>query len=567
MKFFDVIPSELFSPLASPNRVLYADALDVLYSAYRDNLKIREDVFYSMLRSKLEEQLADATFEGEDIDEEELRDISGRARFLIRKLCSKGWFEKERGDDFEEYITVPGYSSRLLELFHQLRDDSSVRGYSYVFNTYSSLKVANEGGSVYEKMAAVYSAYENTSELIKLLQMVYHNVKRYFRMQSDMQDVNQVLASHFDDLGQKVIEAYIRPLKIKDSVPKYRVPIQSVLKNWAEDDALLLAMANAALQDKRGDTVENCRSDLLQKIFWVDERYDNLEHDYLDEIDTQVRRCTRAATQKVENLMNRDQNVRGNLNVLLTALSRNRRAGDLVDQMQPAFQLYEQSFLSEKSLWFRKRPGKRTKAAPVLIQEPNPDADAIAQAGKLRERETIRPRDDSLAKKVNTENQLARSYMDYLLGRVVCCETVEQLRNFKTAITEDGMLYQGYVARSMQRDRMENAFIGHYAVSLRVSRLEEERKRIEVELHHWKPIRQLLEPEKEPLFTQFFVQNTIAEKQAAHRRCAEIAGEIAKVDAQLSKTDFQWLEEQQAAIKALSDENLKLNREKDGQNT
>lgn len=567
MKFFDVIPSELFSPLASPNRVLYADALDVLYSAYRDNLKIREDVFYSMLRSKLEEQLADATFEGEDIDEEELRDISGRARFLIRKLCSKGWFEKERGDDFEEYITVPGYSSRLLELFHQLRDDSPVRGYSYVFNTYSSLKVANEGGSVYEKMAAVYSAYENTSELIKLLQMVYHNVKRYFRMQSDMQDVNQVLASHFDDLGQKVIEAFIRPLKIKDSVPKYRVPIQSVLKNWAEDDALLLAMANAALQDKRGDTVENCRSDLLQKIFWVDERYDNLEHDYLDEIDTQVRRCTRAATQKVENLMNRDQNVRGNLNVLLTALSRNRRAGDLVDQMQPAFQLYEQSFLSEKSLWFRKRPGKRTKAAPVLIQEPNPDADAIAQAGKLRERETIRPRDDSLAKKVNTENQLARSYMDYLLGRVVCCETVEQLRNFKTAITEDGMLYQGYVARSMQRDRMENAFIGHYAVSLRVSRLEEERKRIEVELHHWKPIRQLLEPEKEPLFTQFFVQNTIAEKQAAHRRCAEIAGEIAKVDAQLSKTDFQWLEEQQAAIKALSDENLKLNREKDGQNT
>lgn len=67
MRFFEAIPSELFSPLASPNRALYADALDVLYSAYRDNLKIREDALYSMLRSKLEEQLADATFEGEDI--------------------------------------------------------------------------------------------------------------------------------------------------------------------------------------------------------------------------------------------------------------------------------------------------------------------------------------------------------------------------------------------------------------------------------------------------------------------------------------------------------------------
>lgn len=383
MKFFEAVPSELFSPLSSPNRALYADALDVLYTAYRDNLKIREDALYSMLRSKLEEQLAEATFEGEDIDEEELRDISGRARFLIRKLCGKGWFEKERGEDFEEYITVPGYSSRLLELFHQLRDDSTARGYSYVFNTYSLLKVAHESGSVYEKMAAVYSAYENTAALIKLLQMVYHNVKHYFQMQIDMQDVNQVLASHFDDFGRKVIEAYIRPLKIKDSVPKYRVPIQTVLRNWAEDDALLLAMANAAFQDRRGDTVEKCRSDLLRKLFWIDERYDSIEHDYLDEIDAQVRRYTRAATQKVENLTNRDRSVRGNLNVLLTALSRNRRAGDLVDRIQPVFQLYEQSFLSEKSLWYRKRPGKRPKAAPVLVQETASDADAAARAAEL----------------------------------------------------------------------------------------------------------------------------------------------------------------------------------------
>ena len=383
MKFFEVVPSDLFSPLASPNRALYADALDVLYTAYRENLKIPEDTLYSMLRSKLEQQLADATFEGEDIDVEELRDISGRARFLIRKLCSKGWFEKERGDDFEEYITVPGYSSRILELFHQLRDDSPIRGYSYVFGTYSTLKVAHESGSVYDKMAAIYGAYDNTQALINLLQMVYHNVRHYFQMQIEMQDVNEVLASHFNNFGQKVVEAYIRPLKIKDSVPKYRVPIQSVLKNWAEDDDLLLAMANAASQDKRGETLDSCRADLLRKIFWIDERYDNIEHDYLDEIDAQVRRYTRAATQKVENLTNRDQNVRGNLNVLLTALSRNHRASDLVDQIQPVFQLYEQSYLSEKSLWYRKRPGKRTKAAPVIIQETPPDADAAAQAAQL----------------------------------------------------------------------------------------------------------------------------------------------------------------------------------------
>ena len=383
MKLFEAIPNELFSVLASPNRVLYADALDVLYSAYRETLKIPEETLYSMLRSKLEQQLADATFEGEDIDEEELRDISGRARFLIRKLCSKGWFEKERGEDFEEYITVPNYSSRLLELFHQLRDDRPVRGYSYVFNTYSSLKVANEGDHIYEKMSSVYSAYDNTQELINLLQMVYHNVKHFFRMQVDMQEINAVLASHFDDFGQRVIEAYIRPLKIKDSVPKYRVPIQTILNQWLEDDALLMAMANAALLDKRGESLSECRSDLIRKIFWIKERYDSMEHDYLDQIDQQVRRYTRATTQKIENLTNRDHNVRGNLNCILTALSRNRRSADLVEQIQPAFQLYEQSFLSDKSLWFRQRPVQRTKASPVLIEDSPMEQEAAKQAASL----------------------------------------------------------------------------------------------------------------------------------------------------------------------------------------
>lgn len=373
MRLFEAVPSDLFSVLASPNRELYADALDVLYEVYGDDkLKIPESAYYMMLRGKLEQQLAQANFEDEDIDEEELRDISGRARFLIRKLGSKGWFEKERGKDFnsfEEYLIVPGYSSSLLDLFHQLRDNSPMRGYSYVFGTYSSLKVAKDSGTAYEKMLAVYNAYDNTFALIKMLKTVYNNVKRYFQTQIEMQNVNQVLSAHFDDFGQRVVEAYIRPLKIKDSVPKYRVPIQTILDEWLEDNGIILAMANAALQDRRQNTLEACRGELLEKMFWVKERYESIESDYLDEIDQQIRRYTRATTQKLENLTNRDQNIRGNLNYLLARLARNRRPSELVEAIQPVFQLFEQGFLSEKSLWIRKRPTRRTLTEPIAIDE------------------------------------------------------------------------------------------------------------------------------------------------------------------------------------------------------
>lgn len=463
MKFFEAVPDELFSPLASPNRALYADALDVLYTAYREKLKLPEDMLYSMLRSRLEQQLAEATFEGEDIDEDELRDISGRARFLIRKLGSKGWFEKERGTDFREYITVPGCSSRLLELFHALREDTPARGYSYVFGTYSTLKVAHESDNVYDKMAAVYGAYDNTRALINLLQMVYHNVKHYFQMQIDMHNVGEVLASHFDDFGQKVMEAYIRPLKIKDSVPKYRISIQNVLNDWAENDELLIAMANAALADRRGDTPENCRADLLRKIYWIQECYDNLERDYLDEIDAQVRRYTRAATQKIENLTNRDQNIRGNLHTVLTALSRNRRAADLVDTIQPVFRLCEQTYLSESSLWYRKRPGKRTKAAPVLVQETEADTAAAAKAAALLRSEYGRGAIAAYVQGWLGESDVCRSEdiplkndKDYVMSLLAVLTGGDRSADFTVQKLDGERRENGYAIPELQISRKEN---------------------------------------------------------------------------------------------------------------
>ena len=383
MKLFQAVHPELFSVLASPNKELYANALEVLYEAYHDNLKIPENTLYSMLRGKLERQLAEASFDGEDIDEDELRDVSGRARFLMRKLCNKGWFEKERGKDFEEYIIVPGYSSRLLELFHQLTSDDTMRGYSYVFDTYSSLKVAYDGDNIFDKMMSIYSAYENTQSLIKLLKTVYHNVRRFFQIQIEIQDLNKILSSHFDDFGQKVIEAYVRPLKIRDSVPKYKIPIRNILDEWIENDAMLLAISNAAFQDKRKESLERCRIDLIEKIFWVKEQYERIEGDYLEEIDQQVRRYTRATTQKIENLTNRDQNTRGNLNYLLTSLSRKRNADDLLIDIQAVFNLFEQAFLSEKSLWYRKNPIKREKIAPIFIEEENISDAVKADADNL----------------------------------------------------------------------------------------------------------------------------------------------------------------------------------------
>lgn len=225
-----------------------------------------------------------------------------------------------------------------------------------------------------------------------------------------------------------------------------------------------------------------------------------------------------------------------------------------------------EGYLSTQKFYLLVDPAYYGKALSIfdgVKHEFSTSSFGLVDIGKLRERETIRPRDNSLAKKVETGSPLARSYVDYLLGRVVCCNTVEQLRSYKTAITPEGMLYQGYVARLIQRKWMDDAFIGRRAVGLRISRLEGELAHIEDELHHWSPIRQLLAKQKEPLFTQYFVQMTVVEKQEAYLRGIEISREVACADDQLSKLDLLWLDEQRKTLAALGNEIIALSKEKE----
>ena len=186
----------------------------------------------------------------------------------------------------------------------------------------------------------------------------------------------------------------------------------------------------------------------------------------------------------------------------------------------------------------------------------------IVDIGKLREREHTAPLENSLAQKVETENDLARSYIDYLLGRVVCCGHVDQLRQFKTSITADGMLYQGYVARPIRKELMDDAFIGRRAIALRISRIEAEIKGIEDTLRIWKPIYQTLnqfQSSHDVLFTARFVQDTVAQRQADYLRGIEITKELEQIDEQMSHLDLFWLDAQRKIIKQLETEIAQLN--------
>lgn len=80
----------------------------------------------------------------------------------------------------------------------------------------------------------------------------------------------------------------------------------------------------------------------------------------------------------------------------------------------------------------------------------------------------------SLAEEVDTTVDYARAYVDYLLGRVIKCGSMEELRENKRGITADGILYQGYKLQHINpKDYRENAYIGGKAAERRLSQLND----------------------------------------------------------------------------------------------
>ncbi|MCF8567972.1 AAA family ATPase [Alicyclobacillus tolerans] len=93
----------------------------------------------------------------------------------------------------------------------------------------------------------------------------------------------------------------------------------------------------------------------------------------------------------------------------------------------------------------------------------------------------------SLAEEILTDNPYARAYADYLLGHVMKCDHVAELRNHRTSITRDGMLYQNYVARQINPSRFETLYIGKQAIKQQLAQKTARLERVRTVLQGFRP--------------------------------------------------------------------------------
>ncbi len=165
----------------------------------------------------------------------------------------------------------------------------------------------------------------------------------------------------------------------------------------------------------------------------------------------------------------------------------------------------------------------------------------------------------SLAEEIVTDNRYAELYAKYLLGRVIKCAQVGDLRQHRVAVTPDGMLYQGYVVRQMDPKRWESLFIGQRALDQSLQQAHTALERVQQWLAVWQPRNRQVGAWKAtpvPAITEVETIGDIA--QQIDDEAESVAARVRDAVRELSLLDLREVMEIGRRIQVL-DEDLKRN--------
>lgn len=107
----------------------------------------------------------------------------------------------------------------------------------------------------------------------------------------------------------------------------------------------------------------------------------------------------------------------------------------------------------------------------------------------LEEEHSVRP--GALAGEVTAREAHVKAYIDFFLGNVMKCESVEELRRFRVGVTPDCVLYHSYRLQHMNPENYtRRAYIGETSMRQRIRQLEEKCRTLQEERM---PLQEMLE--------------------------------------------------------------------------
>ena len=335
MNLFEKLPENFFSVLSRKYKAVYSFALLTLYQTLRVyKTKIKKSDYINALRSHGEEimSLFDVELdklddkEGEEVDEVyDEQNINSKTNYIFRKLVLTGWMSVERDlATNTEYIYLPSYSIKMLELISNLTTDTDLY-IPLVHQTYSELSLEDEKEDDY-MFRSLVSARKNADELELNVTLLHHSICVFGHSLNEVFSPNEVLHQHFDIYRSEVSDKIYHPMKTYDSLGLYAVPTVNILKRWQRDKRIMAKLVSQARYDSnfskmKASEVNNEVYNMIQDTIDI---FNKLNDAFVD-IDKANAKYTESVQKKVNFLSNSDKTIKGKLDTVILAMAKGIR--------------------------------------------------------------------------------------------------------------------------------------------------------------------------------------------------------------------------------------------------
>jgi len=288
---FDVLPPDLFKPLASPTRRLTADLLLHLQSrtfglaadAPRRTDVLKEIGDYIL---RWEAQYGPA---GNDDDTPSATSVEDRARNLYQRLVDTGWLIEHK-DRYIRLVDLDPDASGLLHVLGRI-ERGETRSYGgAVIAVLSALE--NAAANPVERSENVRNALSGAHDFMAHMRMVSVSLRKVEERILRQQSLRDIFKHFFEDFVERHLIADFKTLHTKDNPFRFRSSIIRQAQSMSADPLTILALAEAYHREGRAPSLKAGEEAILRELAQIIEIFESTER-HLGAIDGTAARIER----------------------------------------------------------------------------------------------------------------------------------------------------------------------------------------------------------------------------------------------------------------------------------
>jgi hypothetical protein len=310
-----------------------------------------------------------------------------------------------------------------------------------VYSSLSNVRAIPEYG-----YTNIKNAYEATLGLRSCLEKMYSKIKEYYNNQLSENSPEKLLKSHFDGYLKDVIDKVIFPLKVDDSISRFRMPIIDKAKAIFEDSELLNNIILYANKTKTVADVQQGRTQLLSMLNHILNEFENI-NSLVDQLDEKNNTYIRITRQKLAYMLNMDTGIRGNIIAVLRDDKNNQ--DELYELMKQCIMLYDVEPITDDSFFKERKRRVFENETPVEIEDVHISQADINKTIEVYGANFTKQKINAYAKKllegrkeITSDELILTSDDDYVMSIVMASNSTDYTRSYDFEL-EDGTVKRG----------------------------------------------------------------------------------------------------------------------------